>query len=50
MQNVIPRLSETPGRIRRPGPELGEHNREVFVSELGLSELELDELRREGVI
>jgi len=50
MQNVIPRLSETPGRIRHPGPELGEHNHEIYVSELGLSEAELDELRREGVI
>jgi formyl-CoA transferase len=50
MQNVIPRLSETPGRIRHPGPELGEHNHEVYVSELGLSQVELDELRHEGVV
>src|SRR5262249_60308422 len=41
MQNVIPRLSQTPGRIRHPGPELGEHNQEVYVSELGLSDAEL---------
>ena len=26
MQNVVPKLSATPGRIRRPSPGLGEHN------------------------
>lgn len=30
MHNVIPRLSETPGRLRRPAPGLGEHTREVL--------------------
>lgn len=32
MHNVIPRLSETPGRLRRPAPELGEHTAEVMGS------------------
>ncbi len=50
MQNVIPRLSDTPGKIRHPGPEIGEHNDEVYCGELGLSQEELDELRQEGVI
>jgi len=30
MHNVIPRLSATPGRLRRPAPELGEHNDEIW--------------------
>src|SRR5262249_11869652 len=50
MQNVIPRLSETPGRIRHPGPELGEHNDEIYRSQLGLSVTELSELGDAGVI
>jgi crotonobetainyl-CoA:carnitine CoA-transferase CaiB-like acyl-CoA transferase len=49
MQNIIPRLSETPGRIDHPGPELGEHNAEVF-RDLGMTESEVDELRCRGVI
>jgi crotonobetainyl-CoA:carnitine CoA-transferase CaiB-like acyl-CoA transferase len=50
MQNVIPRLTETPGRVRTPGPELGEHNREVLVGELGLDDKTLAELSQLGVI
>ena len=34
MHNVIPRLSATPGRLRRPAPALGEHTAEVL-AELG---------------
>ena len=50
MQNVIPRLTLTPGRIKHPGAELGEHNRDVFIGELGVSEDEFAELERLGVI
>jgi crotonobetainyl-CoA:carnitine CoA-transferase CaiB-like acyl-CoA transferase len=50
MQNVIPKLSETPGRIDHPGPELGEHNEEIYARELGLSPEELSELTGAGVI
>ena len=50
MQNVIPRLSETPGLIRHPGPEIGEHNEEIYSGELGLASEELKELREAGVI
>ena len=41
--NVLPRLSETPGTIRSLGPDLGQHNDDVFG---GLLELPADELRR----
>lgn len=50
MPNVIPRLTATPGEIRHPGGELGEHNREVFIGELGVSEADFAELGRLGVI
>lgn len=32
MQNVIPRLSETPGKLRTPAPNLGEHTRSILES------------------
>jgi crotonobetainyl-CoA:carnitine CoA-transferase CaiB-like acyl-CoA transferase len=49
MQNVIPVMSETPGRIRSCGPELGEHNDEILTA-LGYDEDQLAELGRAGVI
>src|SRR5712675_1168739 len=49
MHNVIPRLSATPGRLRRPAPALGEHTAEILGS-LGLDRTELEGLARDGVI
>ena len=43
-------LSESPGHLERLGPELGEHNEEVYRGQLGLSADDLEALRREGVI
>ena len=48
MQNVLFRLSETPGGIRHAGPKLGEHTREVL-AELGVDDDRYQELVREGV-
>jgi len=50
MQNVTPRLSDTPGRVAWCGPELGHHNDEVYGDLLGLPEAELRALRAAGVI
>jgi len=50
MPNVIPTLSETPGSIRSCGPELGEHNRQILVEQLGYSERDLIELESDGII
>jgi len=50
MQAVYPRLSETPGRIQRGAPKLGEHNHEVYGTLLGLSDAELAELQADGII
>jgi crotonobetainyl-CoA:carnitine CoA-transferase CaiB-like acyl-CoA transferase len=49
MHNVIPRLSATPGRLRRPAPALGEHTAEILGT-LGLGRAELAELARDDVI
>ncbi len=46
---VVPKLSETPGAVRSPGPRLGEHNAEVF-GEIGLSDDDLSQLSERGVI
>ena len=43
-------FSETPIQIRRPAPEIGEHNREVYSSLLGCSPEEMTRLEQTGVI
>jgi crotonobetainyl-CoA:carnitine CoA-transferase CaiB-like acyl-CoA transferase len=49
MHNIIPRLGETPGRLRRPAPEIGEHTAEIL-GQLGIDRAGLDALAREGII
>ena len=50
MQNVVPKLSDTPGRLRWPGPVLGEHNEEVLRGLLDLDADELEELVADGIV
>jgi crotonobetainyl-CoA:carnitine CoA-transferase CaiB-like acyl-CoA transferase len=50
MHNVTPRLSATPGEIRWAGGALGEHNNEVYRTELGLTCDDLNRLKATGVI
>jgi formyl-CoA transferase len=50
MQNVAPKLSETPGSVRSPSPELGQHNDEVFLKLLGLAPGRYEELKARKVI
>ena len=50
MQNVFPKLSRTPGRVRWPGPALGQHTDEVLGERAGCTPERLAELRSKGVI
>jgi formyl-CoA transferase len=50
MQNVAPKLSATPGGVHRPGPELGEHNAEIYAQLLGMSEDRISDLLDRGII
>ena len=50
MQNVAPKLSETPGSIRTPSPELGQHNDEVFLNLLGMERERYESLKSRKVI
>ncbi len=43
-------LADTPTRVRRPPPRLGEHTRQILQDELGLPAAEVDALMRAGVV
>ncbi|WP_461484121.1 CaiB/BaiF CoA transferase family protein [Porticoccus sp.] len=47
---MLPRLCDTPGETRWPGPDVASHNDEVLGELLGLDEEQRQALRREGVI
>lgn len=49
MHNIIPRLSETPGRLRYPAPTLGQHTRSVLES-IGCDAARIAALAAAGVI
>ncbi len=48
--NLVPRLSDTPGRVDTLGPDLGAHNQEVYENILGMSSDEIGRLQAAGVI
>jgi crotonobetainyl-CoA:carnitine CoA-transferase CaiB-like acyl-CoA transferase len=50
MQNVMFRLSESPGSIRFAGRRLGQDNEQVYRERLGLDPARIAELRAEGAI
>jgi crotonobetainyl-CoA:carnitine CoA-transferase CaiB-like acyl-CoA transferase len=44
------KLSETPARVTRRAPFLGEHNEQIYCGRLGYSQKELDGMRKEGIV
>ncbi|MBU0725205.1 MAG: CoA transferase [Alphaproteobacteria bacterium] len=50
MQNVAPRLSDTPGSVRHCGPELGQHTDEILTGDLGYSAEKIATLRTTGIV
>ena len=50
MQNVFPKMSETPGQVRWPGEGLGAHTEDVLAKVVGLSAAEIAGLKARGVI
>ncbi len=50
MQNVMFRLSDSPGAIRFPGRRLGQDNEQVYSERLGLDPARLSELEADGAI
>jgi formyl-CoA transferase len=49
MHNIIPRLSETPGKLRLAAPELGQHTREILCA-IGYTEDQIAALVGAGAI
>lgn len=50
MQNVVPKLSGSPGHVNWAGKSLGAFNEEVYGKELGFSTEKIKELTEQGVI
>lgn len=50
MQNAFPRLSDTPGRVRWPGPALGQHTDEVLDAVAGYDAAKIAALRAAKVV
>jgi crotonobetainyl-CoA:carnitine CoA-transferase CaiB-like acyl-CoA transferase len=44
------KFGETPGRIREPAPQLGQHTEEVLIDFLGYSWEDIEKLRDQGII
>jgi crotonobetainyl-CoA:carnitine CoA-transferase CaiB-like acyl-CoA transferase len=49
MHNIIPRLGDTPGKLRHAAPDLGQHTAEIL-GQLGVDKAGLEGLAREGII
>lgn len=49
MPGITPKLHDTPGAVRWPGPTLGQHTNEVLVA-LGFTKTDIARLRRAGAV
>jgi crotonobetainyl-CoA:carnitine CoA-transferase CaiB-like acyl-CoA transferase len=50
MQNVVPRFTNNPGQVLSTAGALGQHNHDVYITQLGLTEVELQLLRDQEVV
>ena len=50
MQSTFPKLSDTPGKVRWTGPDLGEHNEDVYKGVLGMDDKTYKEYQERGII
>lgn len=50
MQNVFPKFSKTPGKVRWTGPKLGEHNDEVYQDILGMTDQQINDLKNRDIM
>ena len=50
MQNVFPKMSETQGKVKWCGPELGQHNDEIYREMLNMDESQIEEYKEKGII
>jgi crotonobetainyl-CoA:carnitine CoA-transferase CaiB-like acyl-CoA transferase len=51
MPGIVPKLSRTPGRVERAGPERpGAHNEEIYCGRLGLARDDLAALAARGIV
>ncbi|GAB5480347.1 MAG: CaiB/BaiF CoA-transferase family protein [Parasphingorhabdus sp.] len=50
MQNVAPKLSDTPGGVETIGPDLGAHNEAIYGELLGMDSAKISDLRERGII
>jgi crotonobetainyl-CoA:carnitine CoA-transferase CaiB-like acyl-CoA transferase len=47
---IMPKLSETPGKVWRGAPALGQDTQRILTDLLGYSQLEIDAFKGKGVI
>lgn len=50
MQSTFPKLSDTPGKVRWTGPDLGEHNEEIYGALLGMDSKTMKDYQERGII
>ena len=50
MPGIMPKFSETPGRIKWAGPKLGQHNQEIYQDILQYSDEKIKQLKETGII
>lgn len=50
MHNVFPKLSDMPGKVKWCGPDLGQHNDEIYGDLLGMEKQQIAELNDKNII